>query len=111
MKLRTLLVGGLFTSIFAVPVFSADAPSVFAQQCAMCHGPAGAGVPQLAPPLKGSEFIANASDEEITAVIRHGRAGPQKRYTDFPSVMPPFPNLSDEELAELAKYVRQLSEG
>lgn len=99
-------------SVFAISmiVFStsatADGESIFKQQCASCHGVKGQGMQYVAPPLKGSEFLAAASIDEIKATIKNGRSGEQKRHPDFPAAMPSFAQLSDEEITAVAEFVK-----
>ncbi len=91
----------------AANAHAADGEAVFKQQCAMCHGTNGQGTPYVAPPLKGSEFAATASLEDIVATIREGRAGDAKKFAaEYPAAMPPFPQLSDEDVAAVAEYVK-----
>lgn len=85
---------------------SADGESVFKQQCASCHGVRGQGTPYVAPPLKGSDFVTGAPAEDVIATIRNGRAGDAKLHPDYPAAMPPFPQLTDEEVAAVAEYVK-----
>lgn len=105
---RTLV--ALFAAIAAVgagPAVAADGESVYSQQCAACHGKSGEGMPYVAPPLKGAEFMKTAGLDEVIQVIRAGRAADQKKHPTFPSVMPPFPNLSDEEIKAVAEYIKE----
>lgn len=97
-----LVLAAMFFSANAV----ADGESVFKQQCASCHGVKGQGMQYVAPALKGSKFIASASVDEIKTMIRAGRSAEQKLHPDFPAAMPPFPQLSDEDIAAVAEYVK-----
>lgn len=84
----------------------ADGESVYKQQCASCHGVKGQGMQYVAPALKGSKFVASASLDEIKATIKAGRSAEQKQHPDFPAVMPPFPQLSEDDIAAVAEYVQ-----
>lgn len=106
MRLFIPAVSAALLAALATPVFSAEGETIFAQQCAACHGPRGKGMQYVAPPLKGSEFVTTASVDDIKAVIRAGRSAETKKHPAFPAVMPPFPNLSEEELTAVAEYVR-----
>lgn len=90
-----------------VVAMAADGEAVFKQQCAMCHGPEGKGMQYVAPALKGNEWVTAADAAAIVKTVREGRAGDAKRHAaDFPAVMPPFPQLSDDEVAAVAAYVQ-----
>lgn len=98
----------MFATIAALAagVVAADGESVFKQQCASCHGVKGQGMQYVAPPLKGSEFVKTAAVEDIIATIRQGRTGDAKQHPDYPAAMPPFPQLSEEDVAAVAEYVK-----
>lgn len=87
-------------------IMAADAASIYSQQCAACHGKSGEGMQYVAPPLKGAEFVTSASMDEVKEVIRAGRSGATKKHPAYPSVMPPFPNLEEDEITALAEYLK-----
>lgn len=97
-----ILAGGASLSTSAM----ADGEAVFKQQCASCHGVKGQGMQYVAPPLKGSEFVRTAAIEDVIATIRQGRVGETKKHADYPAAMPPFPQLSEEDVAAVAAYVK-----
>lgn len=66
---------------------------LFEENCIACHGEDGAGAPPNFPALAGN---ANLSDEAL--IIRQVRAGKE--------AMPAFPDLSAEDIAAVATYVR-----
>lgn len=81
-----------------------DAPAVFAQACARCHGADGTGgLPMVAngprpADLTSAEWQRTRSDAEILAAIRDGRGA-----------MPPFQGvLTTDQIDALAAAVRQL---
>ena len=82
-----------------------DAKSLFAQLCAACHGPAGAGDGPTASYLKpkpvsfaDTAFQAARTDQQLAAVITRGK--------------PPMPaygqRLSPAQVTSLVAYIRQL---
>ena len=102
-------VAGVFVAAaLAVPgvTVAADGQTLYAQQCAACHGPAGEGLQFVAPGLKGSAFVKDSSIDDIVNVIRQGRSAEAKKYPAYPSVMPPFPQLKDEDAKAVAEYVK-----
>jgi cytochrome c6 len=75
---------------------TADARTVYAQNCAACHQTGGTGIPGAFPALKGNAFVQGDADAVIATVLR-GRAG-----------MPTFASaLDDDKLALVLTYVRQ----
>lgn len=101
----------------AVSSASVD-PAVFAlgrqhylSVCAACHGNAGAGMPSLAPPLAGSEWVTGA-DSALVRILLHGLEGPidvaGRRY-DAPDILPEMPAfavLDDAAIAATLTYIR-----
>ncbi len=74
------------------PVFDRG-QALFEDNCAACHQSSGEGIPPNFPALDGN---GNLSDHElIVAQVRGGK-----------NAMPAFPDLSAEEIAAVATYVR-----
>jgi mono/diheme cytochrome c family protein len=78
----------------------------FEETCGACHGPKGLGMAGLAPPLKGSPFVLQASTAEIESVITKGRAGEQKKFPTLASPMPPH-SMSQTRLKGVIAYLRE----
>jgi len=75
---------------------TADGASIYAANCASCHGVNGEGVGGVFPALAGNEALADAT-ATIEAVL-HGRPG---------TSMPAFGDrLSDAEVAAVVSYIR-----
>lgn len=59
--------------------FSTDGATLYGTFCAACHGPRGEGMRypgmNAFPAIGNPDFLAIASDELITATVRHGRPG------------------------------------
>src|SRR5687768_158989 len=90
--------GLVFASLFVAPAFgqaAAPAPgqALFEQNCAICHKADGSGTPPIFPALAGNQ---NLSDLALIVTNVHQGKG----------AMPPFPNLTAEEIATIATYVR-----
>jgi mono/diheme cytochrome c family protein len=76
--------------------------------CQACHAPDGAGMPGLAPPLAGSEWVTGPVENPIRIVLR-GLEGPIKvKGVDYnlPLAMAPAPHLSDDQIAAVLTYAR-----
>lgn len=72
--------------------------------CAACHQPTGMGVPNVFPPLAGSDFL-NADKARAIRTVIHGRQGEVVvNGLKFNNSMPPFP-LSDQDIANVLTYV------
>jgi nitrite reductase (NO-forming) len=79
---------------------------VFMQTCAVCHQPNAQGLPQVFPPLAGSDFLMADKARSIRIVLR-GISGPiVVNGSTYDSVMPPVVQLTDEQVAHVLTYVR-----
>ncbi len=99
--LVVLSLGMLSTSAFA----ASQGAGVFEEVCSACHGDKGQGIPGLAPPLKGSEFVKSQDVGALAAFIQKGRAGSEKHFKQFPSDMPPYGGGGAKAQA-VAEYVK-----
>ncbi len=101
----TVLLTATFLMV-AGSAMAADGASVYASKCAMCHGKDASGG-AMAPALKGTEFIGGDA-ADIEAVVKEGRAGADKLYKQFPTPMPPFGSLTDDEVSAVVEYLKGL---
>ncbi|MGH6962199.1 MAG: c-type cytochrome, partial [Dongiaceae bacterium] len=69
--------------------------AVYKANCAACHQAEGQGLPPNFPALKGSKLANGPAKDHIQQTLT-GR-----------NLMPPFPQLKDEELAAVITYERQ----
>jgi mono/diheme cytochrome c family protein len=76
--------------------------------CALCHNPDGAGKPNQAPPLAGSEWVLGSPDRLIRIPL-NGLSGPlQVKGQPWNLAMPAMgATLSDDDLAAVLTYMRQ----
>jgi mono/diheme cytochrome c family protein len=92
----------------AAPAYPAGL-AAFQANCAVCHGPAGAGVPSLAPPLLSYPARYAASDEgrrQLAITVLYGLVGDivvEGHHYDF--AMPSFAQLDDATLAAALNFV------
>ena len=78
-----------------------DSLSLYAQNCAACHGPTGAGT-TVAPPLNSVELRTRLDDDAIRATISNGRPG---------TAMPVWGNiLSAAQIDALVELIRNWPE-
>lgn len=92
-------------------VAQADGAALFAQHCAACHQPDGAGTVGLAPSLKGEHWARLGAERGyLPMVMVHGLSGPIKLGgSTFVGSMPAFgAQLDDVAIAALATQVRRL---
>lgn len=82
--------------------------ALYAQACGACHQPTGQGIPGAFPPLDGSSYVTSDNVERLASLMIYGLIGPIKvKGVQYNSAMAPLGGtLSDEELAQLATYVR-----
>jgi nitrite reductase (NO-forming) len=77
---------------------------LFSSICAACHQPTGMGVPNVFPPLAGSDFL-NANKNRAIKIVINGRQGEVVvNGAKFNNSMPSFP-LGDEDIANVLTYV------
>lgn len=77
---------------------------LFSSICAACHQPTGRGVPNVFPPLAGSDFL-NADKNRAIKTVINGRQGEiVVNGLRFNNSMPKFP-LSDEDIASVLTFV------
>lgn len=83
---------------------------VFAQNCMVCHQETGEGLPGVFPPLVDSEWVLAKpphGDNHVVAVVLFGLQGPVSvKGTSYMGVMPPWHQLSNEEIASVITYIR-----
>jgi len=84
---------------------------LYRQYCSVCHGEAGGGTQNLAPPLDGSEYITG-STERLALIMLHGMQGPihinGKRY-EFNAAMPGIgnnPAISNKDVLSIILFLR-----
>jgi mono/diheme cytochrome c family protein len=77
---------------------------LFTAICAACHQPTGRGLPNVFPPLAGSDFLNADKDRAIQTVIfgRHGEVVVNGQK--FNNTMPQLP-LTDQDIANVLTYV------
>jgi mono/diheme cytochrome c family protein len=77
---------------------------LFMSICAACHQPSGRGLPNVFPPLAGSDFL-NADKNRAIQTVIFGRQGEVVvNGTKFKNNMPSFP-LSDQDVANSLTFV------
>jgi len=86
----------------------AEGEKLYAQACAPCHGPDGAGIATLGNTFIASKFLATNDDAAVLAMTRAGRE-PGAADNDSGVAMPASggrPDLTDQQLAAIIGYIR-----
>jgi len=78
----------------------------FTGTCSVCHQGNGQGVPNVFPPLAGSDFLMADKPRSIGIVLNGLNGKVTVSGNAFNSVMPPMSQLNDDELANILTYVR-----
>lgn len=79
---------------------------LFAQNCAVCHGPAAGGTEQ-GPPLVHEFYVpSHHADESFQVAVARGV---QPHHWDF-GAMPPIPSLDRGQVTDIIGHVRQLQD-
>lgn len=84
---------------------------LFRTICATCHGADGKGIQDLAPPLKGSEYI-DGSMKRLAAIILHGVSGPihvDGKLYQLNNEMPALLNnkdISDQDITDIIRFTQ-----
>ena len=84
---------------------------LFRSICATCHGADGKGIQDLAPPLKGSEYI-DGSMRRLAAIILHGVSGPihvDGKLYQLNNEMPALLNnkdISDRDIVDIIQFTQ-----
>ena len=95
----------------APPPASGGADSAMGQQlyvanCAACHQAGGEGLPGAFPPLKGDAVVVNPDATEHIRIVLFGLQNKTINSVKYGSPMPPWPQLSDQDIAAIVDYER-----
>ena len=79
--------------------------------CFACHQPTGMGLPNMFPPLAGSDWVKAKKVDRLIRIVLHGLNGPVQvngvPFTTPAPLMPPQGTaLSDQQIADVLTYVR-----
>lgn len=86
-------------------VSASEAEEIYFRSCVVCHGDDGSGAMPGVPDLADSEALLTDSEQAIVARLKTGIQRPGG------IAMPPGggdPNLTDEQLLSVLRYVKQL---
>jgi len=86
--------------------YAATGANLYTANCSACHGATGAGVPGAFPPLAGDPVVTASDPKTQIGVVLHGLHGAQIKGTAYASQMPPFTQLSDDDIAAIIDHER-----
>jgi mono/diheme cytochrome c family protein len=101
--------GAGYTVTVKVPELSplaARGKAAFDANCATCHGVNAAGTDKGPPLVHNIYNPGHHGDEAFFFAAKHGSRSHHWRYGD----MPPQPQVSDDQIASIVRYVRELQQ-
>lgn len=79
---------------------------VYDNTCLACHQVNGSGVPGMNPPLKKTKWVLGDKKILINVILKGMDEEIVVNDETYSNVMPAFANLTDQEIADVATYVR-----
>jgi mono/diheme cytochrome c family protein len=86
-------------------VMSAGA-AVYAHACIACHEADGTGTPRVYPPLPGNANLQSANPSSTLRILLDGAQTVTTPRAPNTGSMPSYAKLSDQEIADVATYIR-----
>ncbi|MGH7153149.1 MAG: cbb3-type cytochrome c oxidase subunit II [Acetobacteraceae bacterium] len=92
----------------AAPAFNAaEGATLFASNCAACHGAEGKGVPGAFPPLVSNPVVTASNPADHIETVLNGAHGRTIDGQTYAAMMPPFAGLlSDQQIVEIINHER-----
>jgi mono/diheme cytochrome c family protein len=104
MAMLTLLFAGAVT---ATEPETPDGQKLYRRHCLSCHQADGYGVPNMQPAITGGAWVQGGAQALALFVLTGGFDSAQRKESESHNVMPPFRQLSDEDLAAILTYIRE----
>ena len=82
--------------------------AIFKAKCSLCHGAEGKGS-TMAPSFNGNAWIKGASSADVADVIKNGRKGAAKKYSNYFSDMPASKGMAESDVSALVEYLRSIN--
>ena len=94
-------------STAAVSTVAAKAPglAIYEQYCLACHQVNGSGVPNLNPPLRGTDWVLGDKTRLINVLLK-GLQGQEIEGEMYDNAMPAHDFLDDSQIADVLTYIR-----
>ena len=88
------------------PQQMADGQRIYRSGCIACHEVDGSGAPRIYPPLPGNANLQSADPLSTLRIILDGATTVTTARAPNTGSMPSYPKLSDQEIADVATYIR-----
>lgn len=79
--------------------------AIYKQYCLTCHQVDGSGVPNLNPPLQGTDWV-NGDKARLIGVLLKGLQNVEIEGEPYDNVMPAHDFLTDQQIADVLTYIR-----
>jgi mono/diheme cytochrome c family protein len=79
--------------------------AIYKQYCLVCHQANGSGVPNLNPPLRGTDWV-NGDKKRLIDVLLNGLQNTDIEGETYDNVMPAHDFLTDGQIADVLTYIR-----
>jgi len=88
------------------PEEMARGEKIYRGACIACHELDGSGAPRIYPPLPGNANLQSADPTSTLRIILDGAQSVTTPRAPNKGSMPAYPKLSDQEIADVATYIR-----
>ncbi|GAB3505708.1 hypothetical protein GCM10027341_37760 [Spirosoma knui] len=78
---------------------------IYEQNCLTCHQVNGSGVPNLNPPLRGTDWVVGDKTRLINVLLK-GLQGQDIEGEPYDNAMPAHDFLGDQQIADVLTYIR-----
>jgi len=95
------------TGVSAEPPQSAAGQTLYGRHCLPCHQADGYGVPNMQPAIAGGNWVKGDAKALALFVMSGGFDSASRKDSQNGNVMPPFRQLSDDDLAQILSYIRE----
>ena len=102
--MNKILATGAIIVATIIPTFGSA--ELYQSKCFACHQANGAGIPNVFPPLAGSEWVTGPSENLIRIQLRGLTGEITVKGKKYNSVMPPNAMMTDDDIASVLTYVR-----
>ncbi|RYF47051.1 MAG: cytochrome c [Cytophagaceae bacterium] len=79
--------------------------AIYKQYCLTCHQVDGGGVPNMNPPLRGTDWV-NGDKARLIGVLLKGLKDAEVEGEPYDNVMPAHDFLTDQQIADLLTFIR-----
>jgi mono/diheme cytochrome c family protein len=83
-----------------------DGAAIYAHACTACHEADGSGSPRVYPPLPGNALLQSANPSSTLRILLDGAQTVTTPRAPNTGSMPAYAKLSDQEIADVATYIR-----